>query len=237
MGWPAFFRILSGAAIVVLIWLIVALNMGTDLDNFTASDLGPPRIIIKGAAVFGGLVVLAFLVFWTQLPLAWLFIRSWGLLRWLFSWRMIRRYLYGLAGVALILALFYAEEDWRGKRDWEQYKRAAEAKGERFDFASFVPPAVPDDQNFALTPIVASTYSAVSDRHGHRIGPPNTNVVDRLDFRLDSPPAWKPWPTNDFQGNWQFGKKADLKVFQNVLSRSSQYKTASSLSARRFQPG
>ena len=40
---------------------------------------------------------------------------------------------YGFAGVALFLALFYAEEDWRGKRDWEKYKRAAEATGERFD--------------------------------------------------------------------------------------------------------
>jgi hypothetical protein len=113
MGWRAFFRILFCATVVVLIWLIVALNMGTDVDNFTASDLGPPMIIIKGAAVFGGLVVLAFLVFWTRLPLAWLFIRSWGLLRWLFSWRMIHRYLYGLAGVALVVALFYAEEDFQ----------------------------------------------------------------------------------------------------------------------------
>jgi uncharacterized membrane protein len=146
MGWLAFFRIISGAALVVLIWLILALKLGTDVDDVTASGSVSPRMIAKSAALFGGLVVLAFLVFWTRLLLAWLFLRIWGLLRWLFSWRMIRRYLYGLAGVALVVALFYAEEDWRGKRDWEQYKRAAEAKGERFDLSSFAPPAVPDDQ-------------------------------------------------------------------------------------------
>jgi hypothetical protein len=70
---------------------------------------------------------------------------------------MIRRYLYGLAGLALVLALFYAEEDWRGKRDWEQFKRAAEAKGERFDLSSFMPPAVPDDQNFVFSPLVSNS--------------------------------------------------------------------------------
>jgi len=230
MGWPAFFRILSGATVVVLIWLIVALNMGTDMDNFTASDFGPPMIIIKGAALFGGLVVLAFLVFWTRLPLAWLFIRIWRLLRWLFSWRMIRRYLYGLAGLALVLALFYAEEDWRGKRDWEQYKRAAEAKGERFDLASFVPPAVPDDQNFMFSPIVSNSCFFPIELNGSEVGKANTNAGRRLDMRINARYDWKPWPTNDFQGNWQCGKRIDLKAFQiyyrapaNSNWRTNQY--------------
>jgi len=34
-----------------------------------------------------------------------------------------------------------------GKRAWEKFKGEQEAKGERLDFASFVPPPVPDDQN------------------------------------------------------------------------------------------
>ena len=121
--------------------------------------------------------------------------------------RIIRRCLYGLVCFVSLILLFYGEEDWRGKRNWEQYKRTWEAKGERFDFASFVPPAVPDDQNFALTPIVASTYSAFLDRHGHLINPPNTNVVNRLEFSLDIPCEW--------QGNWQLGMKTDLKSCQS----------------------
>lgn len=214
MGWPAFFRILSGAAVGVLIWLIVALNMGMDLDDFSASDSAPLGIITKSAAVFGGLVVLAFLVFWVRFLLAWLFIRGLGLLRRLFSWRMIRRYLYGLAGFALALALFYAEEDWRGKRDWQQYKRAAEAKGERFDLSSFVPPAVPDDQNFAFSPIVSNSCFRRIVFNEYGVEEASTNAAPRLDIRINARYDWKPWPTNDFQGNWQCGKKIDLKVFQ-----------------------
>ena len=66
MGWPAFFRILAGAAILVLIWLLVSLEGGMDLDDFARSVLGLPVIICKAEAGFGALVLFAFLVFWTR---------------------------------------------------------------------------------------------------------------------------------------------------------------------------
>ena len=61
--------------------------------------------------------------------------------------------LLGLAGFGLVVAVFYAEEDWRGWHAWHKFKQEWEAKGERFDFASAVPRTVPDDQNFALSPV------------------------------------------------------------------------------------
>ena len=106
------------------------------------------------------------------------------LLRWIFSWRTIKRGLLGLAALIAIAALFYVEEDGRGKHAWENYRREWEAKGEHFDFAYFAPPQVPDDQNFALTPIVASSYRQEIDRHEHRIEPPDTNVVNRLEMDI-----------------------------------------------------
>jgi hypothetical protein len=57
--------------------------------------------------------------------------------------------------VALV-ALFYAEEDWRGRRDWNQYRRDVEARGERMDFRDYIPKPVPDQENFAATPIAKS---------------------------------------------------------------------------------
>jgi hypothetical protein len=144
---------------------------------------------------------------------------------------MIRRYLWSLAGIALVATLFYAEEDWRGKRDWEQYKRAAETKGERFDLSSFMPPAVPDDQNFVFSPIVSnSCLLRIVFRHGLADTEASTNAVPRLDVKINARYDWKPWPTNDFQGNWQFGKRIDLKTFQtyyrapaNSNWRTNQY--------------
>jgi len=58
-----------------------------------------------------------------------------------------------LAGLFILVVLFYAEEDWRGKRAWDNYKHEWEAKGEKFDWQAFVPPSVPDDQNFFTAPI------------------------------------------------------------------------------------
>src|ERR1700721_2374115 len=74
-------------------------------------------------------------------------------IHWLFCWANFRRFLFGLACFSTLIALFYAEEDWRGKYDWEKYKLAEEARGEKFNFQDFIPPTVPDDQNFALPPI------------------------------------------------------------------------------------
>ena len=48
----------------------------------------------------------------------------------------------GLAGLGMLVALFYAEEDLRGWHAWNKFKHQWEAKGEKFDFASIVPPTV-----------------------------------------------------------------------------------------------
>src|SRR5450759_3973187 len=67
--------------------------------------------------------------------------------RWLFSWRIIRRMLITLAGLITLLALFITEENWRGKRAWENCKNELEAKGEVLDWNAYIPPPVPDEQN------------------------------------------------------------------------------------------
>src|SRR5256885_8038373 len=72
--------------------------------------------------------------------------------RWLFSWRAIRSILIVLAWIATIIALLYGEENWRGRRAWNKYRRELEARGEQLDYKAFIPPAVPDEQNFAATP-------------------------------------------------------------------------------------
>lgn len=73
------------------------------------------------------------------------------------SRRPIRRgFLIILAVIAALIVIVYAEEDWRGKSDWQNYKRKWEAKGEKFDWQSFVPSPVPDDQNFFTSPIFSN---------------------------------------------------------------------------------
>ena len=81
-----------------------------------------------------------------------------------------------LAGLALVVALFYAEEDWRGVRAWENCKRDMEAKGEVLDWTNFIPAPVPDGQNFFKAPKMAEWF--VKNR-----SPDFTNeLVKRLSF-------------------------------------------------------
>src|ERR1700722_583006 len=63
------------------------------------------------------------------------------------GWRKQRLWMLGMAACATLIGLFYTEELWRGKRDWEEAKRAFEAKGVKMDWASHIPAPVPDDQN------------------------------------------------------------------------------------------
>jgi hypothetical protein len=133
--------------------------------------------------------------------------------RWVFCWRNFKRFLFGLACFVTLVALFYAEENWRGKHDWGNYKREWQTRGEKFDFKDFVPPPVPDDQNFAMAPIVASSYETMLDKSGHEIIPRNTNVLNRLQMRTVDYGFGSDGPTNN--GYWLMAKTSGLEDWQN----------------------
>jgi hypothetical protein len=60
--------------------------------------------------------------------------------------------LLGLAALITLVALFYTEENVRGKRAWEKCKRDLEAQGVVLNWDEYIPPPVPDDQNFFKAP-------------------------------------------------------------------------------------
>ena len=77
---------------------------------------------------------------------------------WLFSRRILRRLLISLAALVTLIALLYAEENWRGNRAWEQHKRQLAAMGEVWDWSVFVPSPVPDDQNIFKAPKISEWF-------------------------------------------------------------------------------
>jgi hypothetical protein len=168
--------------------------------------------------VFGALgVLLAFILirpFWHGLTERSRWVRKWTM-------RLLKGGAMALVCLAVLIPLFYVEEDWRGKRAWEQCKAQLEAKGEKLDWKDFIPPPVPDDKNFALTPIVASSYGAYMDTNGKAISPTNTAVVtDRLTMNeIDSMlQTSSPWTNGaDPFGEWHKGEKIDLKAWQTCL--------------------
>jgi tetratricopeptide (TPR) repeat protein len=119
----------------------------------------------------------------------------WLVGRWFFHWRILKRLLLVGGCVIALIALFYAEEDWRGWHAWNQFKHKWAAKGEQFHLASVVPPPVPDDQNFALTPIAFTSYGQILTREGKLI--PAEKRDDHFVVRMRMPIALDyPGPTN-----------------------------------------
>jgi hypothetical protein len=77
---------------------------------------------------------------------------------WLFNHRILRRILIGFVALITIIALVYAEEDWRGRRAWEKYKRKLADMGELWDWSAFIPPPAPDDQNIFKAPKMSEWF-------------------------------------------------------------------------------
>jgi hypothetical protein len=67
-------------------------------------------------------------------------------------WRSWRRCLVGLAVCLTLIVFFYTEELWRGKRAWENCKRALQAQGVKLDWADYIPAPVPENENFFGVP-------------------------------------------------------------------------------------
>ena len=137
-------------------------------------------------------------------------------IRWVCCWRNLKRLAFGMACLVTLVALLIAEENWRGKRALEHFKQEWSARGEKFTWQEFVP-AVPDDKNFALSSVVASSYETYFDRSGHEVLPRNTNVVDRLAML-----SWRenPWAHQPHDGGWQMAKPTDLKQWQEFFRAS-----------------
>jgi hypothetical protein len=71
---------------------------------------------------------------------------------------IIKRTIITLIGLATLAALFYAEEDLRGWIAWENCKHELAAKGEVLDWNAYIPPPVPDDQNFFKASKMAARF-------------------------------------------------------------------------------
>ncbi len=100
------------------------------------------------------------------------------------GWRLLRWGLTGLAVIVTLAAVLVTEENWRGKHEWEAFKHAAEARGERFEWAAFAPTNVPDDQNFFRAPIVVGALNALQNQNKYSMEPRGTNSVNRMNFDI-----------------------------------------------------
>lgn len=119
------------------------------------------------------------------------------------------RYFFWLLAFVLVVVVFYAEEDWRGKWLWQRYKHQMAARGEDMEAAAFVPPQVPDDQNFAETPFLAPLFP--SRRPGS----------SALDTAYDTAARWVPAFKGERSNSW-VGPRMNLRLWHAALLLSTK---------------
>jgi hypothetical protein len=129
--------------------------------------------------------------------------------RWFLSRGALRFYGWLAAGIVSVIVLFYAEEGWRGKRAWAALQQEAAARGESLELASVIPPAVPEEENFALAPGVPELlgYS------GLVAGPTNSGQTELRFYQHDQ----EHWP----RANWALQRPTDLAAWQEFFRQHS----------------
>jgi hypothetical protein len=146
----------------ILRWLFVvsgAVAMFVTGDLLVVKFVFPGKFLVHASAFELFLAVSVFLyafAFLTLLIISLLRRIGWirRLLDWRPSWRTARQALVGLAVLVTLYAVFVTEENWRGRRAWENCKRELEAQGVAMDWNAYIPPPVPDDQNVFKAPIM-----------------------------------------------------------------------------------
>ena len=114
-------------------------------------------------------------------------------------------------GIFILLAALVEQSLKRaGRSEWENWKAKWEAKGEKFDIASVVPPKVPDDQNFAKSQFFAPLFD-------HDVDSATFNEArDRFDIKTAS----------SLRYAWRKGKHRDFVVWESAFYESDLAKLA-----------
>ena len=185
-----------GATSLVLGVLTVCWFAGNGLFR-TERFLGRPLVMFS--------VIMTAFYFWLLLVLR----STREFCRWFFRWRIF--ILFALAALLPVGAFvgFRAEENWRGQRAWEMCRTELKAQGEIFLLASYAPPRVPDEQNFALAPVIATTYA---NNGGYESARQPTDGISRLDMNLERQNSIR-MPTRRI-GDWRLASVTDLRPWQ-----------------------
>ena len=129
---------------------------------------------------------------------------------WLQTWPGILT--VGFFTLILLTALAYVEENWRGERVWTQTKAELEARGESFDRAKFIPPPVPDDQNFGALP-----YFKVGSGGKIALRASIDPLMDNISTLKDDPKFIQAKTWLPHMGAWTRGETTDAATVEKQL--------------------
>jgi hypothetical protein len=120
--------------------------------------------------------------------------------------KIIRRLVWTLIAFVTLIAMFYSEEDWRGARAWQEAQATYKKAGESLDYARFIPPPIPDDQNLAALPLFALSPASKTEPY---LRPVALEKALRPDDGLPQLPS---------TGSWQRGQAPDMNKIRNGVA-------------------
>jgi len=78
---------------------------------------------------------------------------------WLVSPRTLKRGAIAFGWMAALIALYYGVVDWKGRHDWNEFRRSYETRVGSLNFRDYIPKPVPDSENFAATATARSWFA------------------------------------------------------------------------------
>ena len=108
-----------------------------------------------------------------------------------------------LACLATLIVAFFLEEKIRGRAAWRAYETEARQRGVKLAFADFIPPQIPDAENFASIPIFDEAFRATAVHQP---------VPDP--FFLNEPGGSE----RPYLNNPEMGERTDLVAWQKYLA-------------------
>ena len=138
--------------------------------------------------------------------------------RW-FHWANLRAVLFGVLACVTVLLVARTLSDWQGRRAWEAYRAEAEKRGVVFDLEKLMPPPVPDEQNFAATPLLRKFQPGNPEWRTFRYST-NYNERTATPIRPDDLSPKMPAPHAE---QWFAGKQTDLVAWQTYYRGSTNW--------------
>jgi hypothetical protein len=106
--------------------------------------------------------------------------------RWLFSRRILRRMLIGGAGLLTMFAIVYTRVNVHGYSEWARCQREMAARGEMWNWTTYAPAPVPDEQNIFKAPQMAEWFGDDRGLGSRPLEQPITNDFARQFANPDS---------------------------------------------------
>ena len=121
-----------------------------------------------------------------------------------------------LGSFVFLVVFFYAGEDLRGWLAWENCKHELAAKGEVLDWDKYIPPTVPDDQNFFKAPKMTEWFvrgkQSSTNELTEQLRNPNTTATN---LNETASPKYLAW-SDQFQPDFDLIREALKRPYARI---------------------